>query len=249
MNYIEKQFAESLGFSDKKTKIYLALLELGEATVINIAKKSGLKRPTVNNYIPELLEEGVIHTTTRRGRRYFFIKDPRSLRDRLEDKIRGLNSILPHLSSVHSISSIQPKITLYEGIGGLKEIYTDVMQSTKSGETVLSILGLEDYYSFVPKDIDDYYMNWKMKKKIRSRVIATESPIVRDFEKNAHRELREIKIVEDSVFSFKANAIMYANKVAFISFTENLMGAVFEGREISKMQRASFELMWHLLPD
>ena len=37
---------EKTGLTENEAKVYLAALELGETTVIRLAKKAGIKRPT-----------------------------------------------------------------------------------------------------------------------------------------------------------------------------------------------------------
>ncbi len=56
------QIKSNLGFSEKKAKIFLALLQLGETNVIEIAQKAKLKRTTVYNILPELVDEGLVAT-------------------------------------------------------------------------------------------------------------------------------------------------------------------------------------------
>lgn len=48
---------EQLGMHEKKAEVYLACLELGNATAYLIAKKVGLKRPTVYDIANQLMRE------------------------------------------------------------------------------------------------------------------------------------------------------------------------------------------------
>ena len=57
---IEQQVLENLGLSEKEAEIYLALLELGTGTVVEVAKKSGVKRPTAYLVLDELKKMGYI---------------------------------------------------------------------------------------------------------------------------------------------------------------------------------------------
>lgn len=249
MNNLEQQLSITANFSSKKAKVYLALLELGDATIIDIAKKAKLKRSTVYNFIPELIDEGFIRTTTQKGRRYFFIEDPQILKDRAEEKIRNMNLLIPELTKLHTVHTVKPKMTFFEGVGGLKEIYHDIVTSPKPGDTILTTLGPDGLFDHISEETAYYYVNIRIKRKVKIKIIATHNTTTEGFKKTAAKELREIKIVDNPDFMYKADMKIYGNKVAFLSFSENFIGVIIESKEISRMQRASFELMWNLLPN
>ncbi len=248
MQSITSQLKDSVGFSDKKSRVYLALLKLGEATIIDIANESNLKRSTVYNFIPELLQEGFIHTTSKKGRRLYYIEDTRLLKTRLEEKVRHIDSLLPQLSEMHNIQTIRPKITYFQGQGGLKELYEDVINGSQPGSTILTTLGPRNLHNNFPKSLTDFYVKSRIKRKIKIKIIATESNISQELKQTSNAQLREIKIVHDNDFMYQANMKIYANKVAMVSFTENFMGVIIESKEIHQMQKSIFELLWKHLP-
>ena len=51
---------QALGLSEKEAKVFLASLELGPDTVQNIAKKSGINRPTAYVQIESLKKKGLM---------------------------------------------------------------------------------------------------------------------------------------------------------------------------------------------
>ena len=61
---------EYAGMKPKEAKIYLALLELGEASVVQIAKSAGIKRTTVYNILPDFINRGIVSTTLKRSEKY-----------------------------------------------------------------------------------------------------------------------------------------------------------------------------------
>ena|SRR3989338_984581 len=103
----------TLGFSEKYANIYLAILELGEASVIEIAQKAGLKRTTVYNILPDLLHRGLIKVTIKKGRRLFLIENVNPLKAELEERVRLADNILPELRAVQNILPLKPRITFY----------------------------------------------------------------------------------------------------------------------------------------
>lgn len=236
---------ENIGFSEKKAKIYLAILELGEASVIDISKKIGIKRTTVYNILPELISEGYVKKTSKNKKSLFFVEDPDLLKNNLEDKLATLKEALPEIKSLQNIFPFKPKITFYEGFGGIKEIYKDTLNSLNSGDIILSFTGITNFERLIPHDISREYIANRVKKKIRARIIATRSSVMEKWKENAPKELREIKIIDDSKYKFDGDIEIYGNKVALISYKENFIGVVIESKEINQMQRLAFEIMWN----
>ncbi|MFA6096156.1 MAG: helix-turn-helix domain-containing protein [Candidatus Paceibacterota bacterium] len=238
---------QTVGFSRKKTKIYLAILELGEASVIEIAKKAGIKRTTVYNILPELIIDGLVKKSVKNKKGFFFIEDPSLIKTSLEEKMGTIEKSLPELRAMQNTIPSKPRITFYEGGGGAKALYRDTLDSLTPGDTLLSYTGLTDFYKLIPKDFSEWYIKERIKRKIRIEVIALRSKITDEWQKNAARELREIKIVNNSDFRFDGDTEIYGNKIALISYKENFMGVIIESKEISQMLRMAFRLMWNSL--
>ncbi|MCX6739840.1 MAG: hypothetical protein NTZ49_01260 [Candidatus Parcubacteria bacterium] len=64
------QVLTNLGLNDKESKVYLACLELGTSSILEIAKKSGVNRGTIYYIIEELKQKQLISQTTKKKRYY-----------------------------------------------------------------------------------------------------------------------------------------------------------------------------------
>jgi sugar-specific transcriptional regulator TrmB len=243
---ISRSIAEAGGLSEKEADIYAALLSLGEAPVIAIAKKAGIKRTTVYNILPGMVTAGLVQTTIRKKHRLFFVENVASLKSRLEDRERKIDSLLPELRSLHNVFPFKPKITIYEGDGGMRELYMDTLNSSKPGDTICAFTGMNDFYDLFPKDFSDRYIEERVKRKIAINMIAPESPAAVEWLGSAPQTLRQIKLIKQSL-SFKADMEIYADKVALISYRENFIAVIIESKEIHDMQLAAFQLMWKAL--
>lgn len=238
---------EGVGFHEKKARIYLALLELGEGSVIEIAKKAGLKRTTVYNILPELLDAGYIRRMQKQKHNLFYVEDVRDLKRSVEEQERSIAAILPQLSAIHNVLPSKPHISFYEGHGGMRALYQDILDSVREGDTVLSFTGLADFHQLVPQEFSEWYIRERVKRKFRARIIAPESPTSQLWLANAPKELRDIRLITNEPFAFNADAEIYGDKVALLSYKEGFMGVIIESKEIAAMHRASFEVMWNAI--
>lgn len=246
-NKLVSQIENGLGFSEKKAKVFLALLQLGETNVIEIAQKAKLKRTTVYNILPELLDEGLVAVTNIGGRKRYFVTDPRIIVKLLESKIENTKSFLPSLIALHSLSVHQPKISLYEGESGARQIYEDTL-SINSGDTVYGFIGNMETNPVPEKDLE-LYIKMRIKNKIRNKVIMAPSAYADFLKKEMREELREVKIFNESEnIKFPSVDIkIYGNKLAIISYRENFLGVVIESKDVSEMCKIVFEALWSRL--
>ena len=238
---------EYIGLKPKEAKIYLALLELGEASVVQIAKSAGIKRTTVYNILPDFINRGLVAATFKKKRRVYFIEDPRSLKNDIKEKGNVIDRLMPELLAIQNVIPSKPRITFYEGLGGMKDLYQDTLESSKEGETILSYTGLSDFSNLMPEEYADYYIGERVKRKVRARIIASDSSTAKSWKDTGAQDLRDIRIVDNPNFRFNGDMEIYANKVALISYRENFLGVIIESKEINQMQRAAFELMWSAL--
>ncbi len=247
MKNVEKSL-EYVGFKPKEAKIYLALLELGEASATQIARRTNIKRTTIYNILPDLINQGVVTATPKNKRIVYFVEDPRTLKSRLHEKERAIDRILPDLMEIQRLLPYKPRITYYEGVGGMKDLYQDTLTSCKAGDTILSYTGLSNVYQYMPREYMRTYIDERIRRKIFIKIIAPRSQAAIEFDRAEKNELRDIRLVDNPSFAFSADTEIYANKVALISYKENFMGVIIESEEINQMQRMAFELMWAHLP-
>ena len=118
-----------LGLSDKEAKVYLALLELGATTVIQIAQKAGVNRPTAYVQIETLTGLGLVSSYMKGKKRFFAAEPPERLGELIElkkseikDQQDRLQEILPELEMLFTTSGERPIVRFFEGREGIKAI-------------------------------------------------------------------------------------------------------------------------------
>jgi HTH-type transcriptional regulator, sugar sensing transcriptional regulator len=111
-----QELITDLGFSDKKASIYLTLVEFGEMTATNIASRSGLKRTTVYNIIPELLSDGFVSKSKTAGKTVFYVNKPEDLERFLDEKRDRVKNLVSELKKSVGIFDFKPKVSLYEAL-------------------------------------------------------------------------------------------------------------------------------------
>ncbi len=111
-----------IGLENKKADVYLALLQLGSASVLEISKKSGIKRPTTYDILQDLLNKKLISQSFQGKKKVFTAENPDNLKWMIQEQENIVERILPELRSYFNIAKEKPRVRYYEGTEGIKYI-------------------------------------------------------------------------------------------------------------------------------
>ncbi|EKD24400.1 MAG: transcriptional regulator, TrmB [uncultured bacterium] len=237
---------QAAGLSKKEADIYLALLELSEATIAQLVKKTGIKRSTVYETIELLKRRGLVSQGRLKKRTVFYAESPKKIPEALEAKKQSIEEAMPELLSLMNLLDKKPKIKYFEGLEGVKEVFEDTLQYPDQ-----EILTLFPYpYINLSEDyFEGYYLPERVKRKIWARAIVPDTAANREFSKHQRENaITTTKFVSDAAFKiFDIEIKIYGdNKVGIISYKEDL-GLIIESKKIYDGLKAIFETMWNLL--
>lgn len=241
-----RKMLEQFGLAGKKADVYLAALELGSASVIDISKKAGIKRTTCYDILQDLMKDGLISETSKEKKRLFVGEEPEKIQRQLKQKERLFSEILPQLQSIHNIRGLKPKIRFYEGKEGLKQVYEDTL---KHGGEIIGV-GSYDIVNVLGKDWLEDYLRKRVKAGIYARGMAPGNELMmRDFVSMDQEQRRSTKVIDPKKYPFSIEINVYGhNRVALMSAKEEI-GIIIEGAEIHNTLKLIFELIWDLLPE
>lgn len=237
-----KEILRQFGMEDKKAEVYLACLEMGGATAYLLAKKIGLKRPTVYDIVNQLMKEGLIYKSIKGNVKYFSPADPEILIKKLKEKEEKIHSIMPSLQTLYNSPKTKPFIRYFEGAEGIKEMYEDSLRSLKKGDEILAYVG-EGVLENLPNYTNDYIAR-RVGRNIRIRGIYKHFSGIEKYMESNVEQLREVKILEGKNFPVSNETNIYKNKIAIASYGTEMFGMIIESEEIARSQKAIFELAW-----
>ena len=112
----ETRILTKLGLSEKQAIVYSALLELGESSMTDIARRSKLKRPTVYLIIEELEILGIVSMVLKGKKKIYSAAHPNRIGELLRFRERQFNEILPSLVAKYGSLSEKPRVQMFEGV-------------------------------------------------------------------------------------------------------------------------------------
>lgn len=238
-----------IGLTEKEAVLYLASLQLGPGTVLQLAKASKLKRTTIYSVIESLISKGLMIEELRKFKKVYTIERPEKLEVLLDQKRAILHQTLPELSSLFNFQEGESSIKFYQGIENIKEVYESLLRDIRSGEEYMIFSAMKKWYDSSPTYFQDFTERRAQLSRdlgFRIRLIVEDSPIARQHKK-IERVLNETIRILPSQTSLSTNMVIIPKKVVIHQLTPPVNAMVIENRHIVKMNQEIFEIMWNSL--
>lgn len=240
MRHIEP-ILHTLGFNKKEAKVYLASLKLGQAPASEIAREVALNRVTTYEVLKRLVRRGFASVTEQGHIKYFSVLEPDKLFQHFKTNMDELQKHMKKLLSLTQGKGVQPKVSFFEGAEGLRDVYRD-FHSYRDCE-VLSFTNCKALYEGVGKNF--LYQTYKNRKALGVAVksLCPDNPEDAAEQRQDAKASRRIKLFPHEKYRIPNEVIVYADKVALMSFTDKI-SVVIENKEIAESLRTIWHMVW-----
>lgn len=233
---------EKAGLNINEAKVYLAALELGEANIQQLARKSGVIRTTVYGVVEQLKKHGLLSVIIKNKKAFYAAENPTKLKDSLKEKQHSLEKILPELLSITNTIDKKPKIKFFEGVGGMKDVYQDTLQYPD--QELLTWVPKESVDVFDVEYLTNYYVPKRLENKIWVRALAPDDPNMKWFQEADEKSLRKTRLISQERFPFSVEINLYGkSKIGIVAFEEKI-GLIIESEKIYNTLKSIFEINW-----
>jgi len=241
---LSKQLLTALNLSEPQAAVYFAALELGQATMQELARKSGEKRTSVYNFIEELKSKGLVTEARRKKRRVYSAVDPEQLLEIEKTRLNELERTLPELKAIQNKTRTKPRVTFYEGIDQVLDVYTDQLKEKKP---VYAFEDLEHMLSTMTNSFVEWWPKERARRNIPFKSILRDSAAARSFTKDNIKYLRQSKLMKTG-HDWRTEVNIYGDKVALMSFRSDPPFCVLiEDGDIAETLRTVWKELWDRL--
>jgi sugar-specific transcriptional regulator TrmB len=230
---------EKIGLTSKQAHVYVANLELGNGTALQIAHKSNLPKSTVADLLQSLSKLGLVSSYKKGNKKFYAAADPSVLQEKLASHEHLLSMLLPELRALYLTSAKKPRVRYYDGESGLQLVMNEVL---KEASELLAIGSANDIF----RTLSEYFPKFSLqrsKAKIPLRAIFRDSPKAHERQALDKQQLRQTKIIKTEI-PFSTLNWIWQNKIALVAFKQNFSIVVIEDKEITQTFRALFEYLW-----
>ncbi len=127
-----QEILQKTGLSLNESKVYEALLSLGEANTNKLSVKSGVHRRNVYDSLNKLIEKGLASETFIKKERFFKAVSPERLKEILKEKEETLEKYLPEMKNLYK--ELEPKAEAYffKGVEGFKNYLQLILEQKET---------------------------------------------------------------------------------------------------------------------
>jgi sugar-specific transcriptional regulator TrmB len=241
------QILVQIGLNETEARFYLAALELGQASVRDIAAQAGITRTNAYDVFARLAEHGLVAEVGAASNKFMLVEaeSPDRLIELLDVRRRKLDALLPELRSFHNRSAAKPRVRFYQGLDGIKLVLDDTLAARD--KRLLGILSMRDLFEVPGRAWMDDLVRRRIRAGVHLRVIRSPIKDIRNVWPQSAPDLREVRFASPD-FVFTMTSYIYDNKVAIISSRRENFAMTIESAEFVAMQGNLFEALWASCP-
>ncbi len=174
----EVDVIKEIGLTDSETKVYLALLELGDSTRSDIVNRSMIAGSKVYEILERLKEKGLVSIYTQNKVKHFKPTNPKQLITYLEDQKEHISQvekqvsiILPKLLAEFQSSKEEQEVELLSGLKGLEILFREQIEILNSNDTCYVIGGTRGTEEEATQAFFEKIHLLREQKKIRTKML------------------------------------------------------------------------------
>lgn len=243
MNLIEQ--LERLDLKGRQAKVYLALLQLGSASAIEIAKYTKLKHPTVYDVLDLLREKQLVCETLSGRRRLFSPENPARLAEIENRRKEALDAVLPDLHALYRGGEKRPRVHYYEGAEGgeaLQAALLDVRSKEYfyfgAVQEMLKLSSPEREAEYVRQRIRRGIWSWSIRNRARE--------VAEEYMLPGERNLRHVRYFPRAISDNISGLYLFDETVAVASGLKENYTIFIESGELFILMKSLWQCMWEI---
>lgn len=235
-----KEILREFGLSENEVTVYLTLIKTDSATANRVSALTGLKRSTTYDTLQSLVMKGIVSSTQEGRVMYYHSADPEKLVHLLDERKKRIQSIVPEIKKLQSISQKRSGVIYYEGKRGVVTVLNDIFDDSPKeflfiGSRKMAKVPLAHYP-------DNF-----VRKRVEHNILA-KGLLAKEDEQDTFVEDAQAQKLSDFIFSKKldgatADMFVYGDKVSFFTNKEDPAGIIINNKEIAQFMRTIYTMI------
>lgn len=233
---------KQLGLADKEIALYLGLLELGEASILEISKKTGVKRPTAYLIVGALEARGLVSRVVKGKKTVFAAQHPKTILTEAEMRVKQLQDIIPQFEAMMHRSDDRPRVKIYEGKEALDRAYDDAFV-VRGEQLFMSNMDIvHDVFARTLQKVDYSILS----PEFSVRELIDDSETSKKYAVRVDGPYRKVRFLPKAFSSFATDIGIFGNNTVITSGKKEFFSVRIESKEIADAFRAMFETTWQM---
>jgi sugar-specific transcriptional regulator TrmB len=238
-----KKFLQDIGLSEKETSVYLSLLPVDSASVIEIAKNTDINRTTLYPILDDLIKKNII-TEVKEGKKVRFQAEPperletyiQNQKTKLEEQEKVLEDIIPQMRGFVRQTGEKPIVKIYEGREGILRSIQEYYQTGDTDKEEYLIYPRDTIKKlFTPKEVENA-QKFRLHKNVKMNSIFTSTE---EYKSDPTAERYQLRIDE---YDILCEIGIYSDRVHIHTLSQNLSAIYIKSKDFAETLKTLFKL-------
>jgi sugar-specific transcriptional regulator TrmB len=246
-----KKFLQDIGLSEKEAAVYLSLLSVDSASVIELSKSTDINRTTLYPILDDLIAKKLVVEIKHDKKVRFQAEPPERIetyvqnrKNQLEEQEKVLEDIIPQMRGFSRQTGEKPIVKIYEGHDGILDALTDYYEFHDKDEEAYLVYSRDLIEASFSKKELDAIKNKRVDKKIIVNAIYSNS--TGDYiTELSPKQLR----VDAEKYPILCDISIHADRVRFITLKRNLSAILIKNKDIAETLESLIRLVLDVQKD
>lgn len=245
---MDPKMLEEIGLTEGETKVYLALLHLGETKTGSLAKEAQVSSSKVYKILDRLMNKGLVGHIIKGKIKYFSAVEPGRILEYMDEKEKELQQkrelvekIIPQLEQEQELAK-KPEALVYEGFKAFTNFFWNILQDLKRGEEYY-VIGANYGQVVGSRPFFYNYHAQRIKKGIKVKMLA--NPETRGNLEKTTAKLSKIRFLPKQFFS-TMQVTFYKDKALISILKKNPTAFLLRDEVIVNSFKKYFDTFWKI---
>ena len=241
---------EDIGLTPGETKVYLALIKLGETKTGQLAKYANVSSSKVYKILDRLTIKGLVGHIIRGKIRYYSAMEPKRVLAYMEEKEKemkekkdAIKNLIPQLELEQKMSGKKTEAIVYEGLKAIKNFYMNILDDLSKGDHYYVIGAAYGPNDKTTRPFFQNYHTQRASKGIKVKMLAnyeTKENLVTATKINA-----DIRFLP-SYFVTNMTMVFYGSKAFIFIIIDDPVGFLIKNEKVVSSLKTYFETLWKI---
>lgn len=238
-----------LGFSEKEARVYLSLIEQGQATAQVVAEHAGINRATTYVALEALKLKGLITSVTDEKTTLYTAHEPSKLLHHihqeeliLEQRKVYARELVSDLNQIRGLVRDRPKVRIFQGAHHVPALQREIRGADSS--TFYSITHAQRSSEAWPKERNERHRQRLEERRVRGYTIMVYDPMKPLAPTLLASE--ECRFLPEGKFPFQIELFMIEDKVVLATLSDDMFGVVIDDRAAYTSFKVLFDSLWEI---
>lgn len=235
-----------LGLAPKEAETYIAMLELGPASVQDIAKKAGINRTTTYVMLEGLKRHGLVSTFEKGKKTLFSAENPEQLVEILTRQSQVINAkkskleeSLPRLLAIFNSTGDKPRVRFLEGEEPVREI---IQKLGNVDSEVWEMFAVDEHLLEAIKKFQTNEFRANPPRRLKTRALVTIKP--GHMLPYVNPKTTDIRVLDWNLHQFTGDLAIHDDHAYLFVYRGRFAAIAIQSKEIVEILRAMFEMAW-----